>query len=93
VDGQEDINYNLKQLIKRAKTSHADVRIGKRGVNDEIINEINRRLKDHKVIKVKIGIDVDDRESFAKEIATMTRAKLIEVRGFTFILAKEDDSS
>ena len=93
MDGQEDISYSLKQLIKRAKTSHADVRIGKRGVNDEIINEINRRLKDHKVIKVKIGIDVDDRESFAKEIAAITRAKLIEVRGFTFILAKEDDSS
>lgn len=91
--GQGDTSYSMKQLIKMAKASHADVRIGKKGVTEELINEINRRLKEHKVIKVKIGIDVEDRKSFAKEIANKVGAKLIEVRGFTFILAKEDVGS
>ncbi|BFH72530.1 YhbY family RNA-binding protein [Sulfurisphaera javensis] len=91
--GQEDINYNIKQLIKKAKANHADVRIGKKGVTDEVINEIKKRLKSHKVVKVKIGIDVDDRREFARKIAELAEAKLIEVRGFTFILAKEDDSN
>lgn len=91
--GQEDINYNIKQLIKMAKARHADVRIGKKGVTNEVINEIKRRLKDHKVVKVKIGMEVEDRREFAKKVAELAGAKLIEVRGFTFILAKKDDSN
>jgi len=93
VAGQEDTNYNIKQLIKMAKARHADVRIGKKGLTDEVINEIKRRLKDHKVVKVKIGIEVEDRREFAKKVAGLAGAKLIEVRGFTFILAKKDDSN
>lgn len=90
--GQEDTNYNIRHLINRAKASHAEVRIGKKGITEEIINEIKKRLKNHKVVKIKIGIEVDDRKEFAKKIAELTEAKLIEVRGFTFILAKENDS-
>ena len=93
MDGPEDISYNIKQLIKKAKARHADVRIGKKGITDGIINEIKRRLKVHRVVKVRIGMDVEDRKSFAKKIAELTGAKLIEVRGFTFILAKKDDSN
>ncbi|BAB67235.1 MULTISPECIES: YhbY family RNA-binding protein [Sulfurisphaera] len=93
MDGQEDTNYSIKQLIKKAKASHADVRIGKKGVTEEIINEIKRRLKEHKVVKIKIGIEVENRKEFARKIAELTEAKLIEVRGFTFILAKENDSN
>lgn len=88
--GQEDINY--KELIKKAKANHADIRIGKNGLSEGVINEIKRRLKEHKVIKVKIGIDVEDRREFAKKVAEIVNAKLIEVRGYTFILAKKDDS-
>ena len=90
--GQEDTNYSLKQLIKMAKAKHADVRIGKKGITEGVINEIKRRLEDHKVVKVKIGIDVDDKREFAKKVAELAGAKLIEVRGFTFILAKKDVS-
>lgn len=57
-----------------------------------MINEIKRRLKEHKVVKVKIGIEVEDRKKFAEEIANKVGAKLIEVRGFTFILVKVDKS-
>ncbi|BCU69254.1 YhbY family RNA-binding protein [Stygiolobus caldivivus] len=87
--GSEDIP--LKKLIKEAKASHAEIRIGKKGVTEEVINEIKRRLKEHKVVKVKIGIEIEDRREFAKEIAEKVGARLIEVRGYTFILAKKDD--
>ncbi|MCY0860448.1 MAG: YhbY family RNA-binding protein [Sulfolobaceae archaeon] len=66
--------------------------MGKNGVTDGVINEIKRRLKEHKVVKVKIGIEVEDRKKFAEEIANKVGAKLIEVRGFTFILVKVDKS-
>lgn len=75
-------------MIKKVKASHADVRIGKNGLTEGVINEIKRRLKENKVIKVKIGMEVDDRRAFAREAAEKVGAKLIEVRGYTFILAK-----
>ncbi|QGR20161.1 YhbY family RNA-binding protein [Stygiolobus azoricus] len=87
--GSEDIP--LKRLIKEAKASHADVRIGKKGVTEEVIKEIKRRLNEHKVVKVKIGIEVEDRREFARLIAEKANAKLIEIRGYTFILAKKND--
>jgi len=89
VVGSEDIP--LKRLIKEAKASHADVRIGKKGVTEGVIKEIKRRLDEHKVVKVKIGIEVEDRREFARLIAEKVNAKLIEVRGYTFILAKKND--
>jgi RNA-binding protein len=89
VVGSEDIP--LKRLIKEAKASHADVRIGKKGVTEEVVKEIKRRLDEHKVVKVKIGIEVEDRREFARLIAERANAKLIEIRGYTFILAKKND--
>lgn len=86
--GSEDTS--LKELIKRVKARHADVRIGKNGLTEGVLKEIERRLKDHKVVKIKIGIDVEDRREFARDVAKKLNAKLIEVRGYTFILAKED---
>jgi RNA-binding protein len=79
----------MKDLIKKAKASHADMRIGKKGVTEGLLNEIRRRLKEHKVVKVKIGVEVEDRRKFAEEIAMRVDAKLIEVRGYTFIIAKK----
>lgn len=87
--GSEDIP--LKRLIKEAKASHADVRIGKKGATEEVVKEIKRRLDEHKVVKVKIGIEVEDRREFARLIAEKANAKLIEIRGYTFILAKKND--
>ncbi|MEJ2779853.1 MAG: YhbY family RNA-binding protein [Sulfolobaceae archaeon] len=87
--GSEDTP--LKRLIKEAKASHADVRIGKKGVTEEVVKEIKRRLDEHKVVKVKIGIEVEDRREFARLIAERANAKLIEIRGYTFILAKKND--
>ncbi len=78
----------IREKVKRKREEHADVRIGKNGLTPQVIEEIRRRLKDHKVVKVKIGIDVEDRREFARQVAEAVNAKLIEVRGKTFILAE-----
>lgn len=40
---------------------------------------------------MKIGYNIEeDRREFAKKVASLVGAKLIEVRGYTFILAKID---
>ncbi|MEM0174257.1 MAG: YhbY family RNA-binding protein [Sulfolobaceae archaeon] len=84
---------DIRMKVKKAKARHADVRIGKKGLTDGVINEIKRRLEYSKVIKVRIGLKVEDRRKFAEEVAEKTNSKLIEVRGYTFILAKKDDKT
>jgi len=89
VVGLEGMTSDIKSEIKKAKARHADVRIGKKGLTEGVINEIKRRLEHSNVVKVKIGIDVEDRRKFAEEVALKTNSRLIEVRGYTFILAKK----
>lgn len=74
--------------LKDVKTSHATVRVGKNGVTDDLIQEIRRRLKSHKFVKVSIP-RVEDRQGYAENLAELVGAELVEVRGFTLILKKE----
>ncbi len=81
----------VKELIKEVRHSSADVRIGKAGVSERVINEIKRRLKEKGVIKVKmlkstLKVEGKNRFEIAKEVAEKVGAKLVEVRGRTFIL-------
>ncbi len=78
------------ERIKRLKMGETDVRIGKNGITEGLINEIKRRLKEHKVVKVRIGIKGMDRREVAERVAGLTNSKVIEVRGYTFILEKID---
>lgn len=78
----------LKNLIQQMP---ADVRIGKNGVSEGVISEIKRRLKDKGYVKVKIlknapEIDLMNRKEIAEIVAKKVGARLIDVRGRTFVL-------
>jgi len=78
----------LRDLIQQMP---ADVRIGKNGISEGVISEIKRRLKDKGYVKVKIlknapEIDLMDRKEIAEIVARRTSARLIDVRGRTFVL-------
>ncbi|MCY0883900.1 MAG: YhbY family RNA-binding protein [Acidianus infernus] len=80
----------ISEKIKKAKAGHPTIRIGKNGITEGLINEIKRQLKDHEVVKIRIGIKDQDRREIAKKVAELTNAKLVEVRGYTFILMKNE---
>jgi len=70
------------------------VSIGKRGITEGIINEVKRRLDDEGIVKVRLlksatakygGRDV---KTIANEIAMLVGAKVIDVRGRSFVLIK-----
>jgi len=70
------------------------VRIGKRGITEENIQEIKNVLKKHKIMKVKLlknfrEIYPYNKEEVAKILAEKTESKIVEIRGFTIILAKK----
>ena len=71
----------------------AEINIGKRGLERPVIEEIKKRLEKHGIVKVKIlrtGIVASglERRKLAKTVAEETGARLISVKGRTFILAK-----
>ncbi|ARM75026.1 YhbY family RNA-binding protein [Acidianus manzaensis] len=81
----------MNSEINDVKQQHATIRIGKNGLTDGILNEIKRQLKQKKIIKIKIASEInEDRRDFAKRVAEITESELIEVRGYTFILRKND---
>jgi RNA-binding protein YhbY len=43
----------IYELRKKAISLNAQIRIGKNGINENIINEINKQLLKHKLIKIK----------------------------------------
>jgi len=70
------------------------VRIGKRGISKETIEEIKNILKKYGIIKVKILKNFRDlydykREEVAKILAKKTNSQIVEIRGFTILLSKK----
>jgi len=90
---QSKRKQSLRDLIKEAWHSSAHVHIGKRGITDEVITEIKRRLKKQKVLKVRIlpscikVLELDRRE-IAQLVAKRCNAHLAGVRGYTFVIYK-----
>jgi RNA-binding protein len=85
-----------ESLRRRAKLAHhgrADVIIGKRGVTPEILREIDARLRAKEVVKVKMlksAVEAEgaDRRDIARFVASKLGARLMGVRGRTFVLAR-----
>ncbi|MFH1721060.1 MAG: YhbY family RNA-binding protein [Candidatus Altiarchaeota archaeon] len=69
----------------------ASLQIGKSGVTDGFIDELKASLKKQKILKVRIlsnAITKKSKKEIAEETARKVKAKLIEIRGNTFTLAK-----
>ena len=82
---------DIKDRVKKAHHGPADVIIGKKGVTDEVLREIDRRLEIKEVVKVKmlktaVAREGADRRSIAQAVAERLGAKLMGVRGRTFVL-------
>ncbi len=78
----------LKGMAARMESS---THVGKNGVTDSLIEEINRQLKDNKLVKVKVlksALESMPRDEIAKVLAEKTGSELIEVRGNTVVLFK-----
>jgi RNA-binding protein len=82
----------LKEIVQQGP---ADVIIGKNGLTDNVLREIDRRLKEKGVIKVKalksaIKVTGLDRKTLAKVVAEKLNALLLDVRGRTFVLYRPE---
>ena len=81
----------IMELRGMAARMEPATHVGKNGVTESLVEEINRQLKDNKLIKVKIlksAIDETPREEIANQLAAKTGAELIEIKGNTVVLFK-----
>jgi len=66
------------------------IQIGKAGVNEKVIKEIKRQLKDKELIRLKFAKSISgEKETYINEIIRKTNAKLIDLRGNVAIIFKK----
>jgi RNA-binding protein len=83
---QKEMLYRLKS---EANQINPILNIGKNGVTDTLIEELNKQIKAKRLVKVRVLKSAEegkDIKAIAEEIAAATRSTLIEVRGRTVVL-------
>ena len=81
-----------KALKARAHKLEPVVRIGSKGVTEEVLAEIERALKAHELIKVRAGtLDRDQRDAALVSICERTRAERVQQVGKVFVLFRKND--
>lgn len=86
---------SVKRKLKERMLGRADVNVGKQGLTESVLKEIDRRLSDDEVVKVRILKSaltvegIDDRKKFAEILAKRLNADAIEVRGYTVVLYRK----
>lgn len=75
--------------------SRSCVNIGKRGLTEGVLEELRRRLKGEKLIKVRVLkncplLSSFDRRGIATYVAERVGAELVGVRGYTFVLRSKE---
>lgn len=70
----------------------ADIRIGKKGITPELLQEVKRRIKQRRTLKVKVlraSLTESRVDTLAQSLVKATDAHLVEVRGHTFVMTRK----
>ncbi|HLC98839.1 MAG TPA: YhbY family RNA-binding protein, partial [Candidatus Nanoarchaeia archaeon] len=82
----DDMEHQSTTSLKRkAMLLKPSVQIGKKGLSEESIKEIDKQLKKHGLVKVKFlrsSLEQSGRKEMATEIAIRTGARIITKSGF-----------
>lgn len=79
----------LYQLKSDASKISPILNIGKNGVTETLVEELNKQIKANRLVKVKVlksAEEEKDLKTIAAELAEATRSTLIDVRGRTVVL-------
>lgn len=85
-----EMTAGKKRFVKRTLSEESPtIWIGKSGVSEEVLKEVEKQLEKRKMVKVKLlgtAIKGGQTKQIAVQIAEKTEASLVEVRGHTFML-------
>lgn len=71
---------------------NATIWIGKKGIDEGLIDQVNKQLKTKKLIKLKVQkpfLQEHSINEIAKIVAEKTGSRIIDIRGRTFTLYKQ----
>ena len=78
-----------KKEIMRNSLNAMIINIGKSGVNDNVIEEIKRQLKNGEIVKLRFSKNMSSKkDDFIGEIVNKIKCQLVDVRGNVAILYK-----
>ncbi len=79
----------MNNTIDQIRHEPSKMRIGKKGITENIIHEIENVLKKDMVIKIKClqVVPSESVKDIAKNISKLTNSRIVEIRGKTIILA------
>ena len=78
-------------LIAKAHALKPVMQIGKNGITQGVIDQLEHELDERELVKIKFlksGL-TDDKKVLAQELATKTQAKVVQVIGHTIILFRQ----
>lgn len=86
-----NINATQKrQLCGQAHELKPVVTVGNKGVTDNVLQEIDRALHDHELIKVRVNAaDKAERKDMTQKICEHTQATLIHTIGHIIVIYRE----
>jgi putative YhbY family RNA-binding protein len=79
-----------RELKARAHKLDPVVYVGGAGLSKAVVAEIDRSLKSHELIKVRVNADRHVRESMLEEICGKTGAQPVQHIGKIFVLFREN---
>jgi len=86
------LTVGMKRRIKRRLSGERPtIWVGKNGVSEDLLKEIEKQLKKKEMVKVKIlrsALSENEARQIALKVSEQTDASLVEVRGHTFMLYK-----
>ncbi len=70
----------------------AIVRVGKKGINESMVDEINRLLEDKEIIKIKVlrNNPIQDIDETSEILEEKTIGEVVEIRGKTILMYYEE---
>ncbi|RJS76187.1 YhbY family RNA-binding protein [Candidatus Bathyarchaeota archaeon] len=87
-----EISAKTKRRVKkRLSAEKPTIWVGKTGVSQELLKEVDKQLDKNEMVKIKIlksALESSKTKEVAAQIAEQTRSSLVEVRGNTFMLYK-----
>ena len=85
---------NLRNKFQEVLHNKAQINIGKSGIDSEsVLDHIMKILKREKIVKIhalKTALIEKDIKELAEEVVARTNSYLLDVRGHTFIISKND---
>jgi len=86
------IKMDAKKAKIKGQEIDSTVRIGKKGIDENMVDEIERQLEDKELIKIKVlrNNPIQDIDEIVEILEENIRGKAVEVRGKTILLAANE---